>query len=161
MKPPAAAPPEVDLTFLLSWASHALQTEMTAGLSDLGITPRAHCVLHKAVSGELTQTQIAESLGLDKTTMVVLADKLEKDGLAERIASPTDRRARIIRATQAGLDLLARSNEIVSRIQDDVLGTLPEELRGAFVEALTRLVEGRLSTFAECEQPPRRRSSRI
>ncbi|MCF2435713.1 hypothetical protein LV779_19110 [Streptomyces thinghirensis] len=63
--------------------------------------------------------------------MVVLADKLEKDGLAERIASPTDRRARMIRATQAGLDLLARSNEIVSRIQDDVLGTLPEELRGA------------------------------
>ncbi|MEU0411604.1 MarR family winged helix-turn-helix transcriptional regulator [Streptomyces griseorubiginosus] len=161
MKPTVAAPPEVDLTFLLSWTSHALQTEMTAGLSDLGITPRAHCILHKAVSADLTQTQIADSLGLDKTTMVVLTDKLEKDGLAERVPSSTDRRARIIRATPAGLELLARSNKIVSAIQNDVLGTLPDELRGAFVDALTRLVEGRLATFAECEQPPRRRSSPI
>ncbi|MFC9242922.1 MarR family winged helix-turn-helix transcriptional regulator [Streptomyces sp. NPDC057136] len=162
MKPTdPAASPDVDLTFLLSWTAHALQTEMTAGLTGLDITPRAHCVLHKALSANMTQTQIAESLGLDKTTMVVITDKLEKEGLAERRPSATDRRARIIAATEKGRALVAQSNEVVSAVQADVLGTLPGHLRDPFIEALKHLVEGRLSSFAECEQPPRRRSKRI
>ncbi|WP_411081106.1 MarR family winged helix-turn-helix transcriptional regulator [Streptomyces sp. cmx-18-6] len=162
MKPTdPAAFPDVDLAFLLGWAAHALQTELTAGLTGLDITPRVHCVLHRALSADMTQSQIAESLGLDKTTMVVLVDKLEKDGLAERRPSTTDRRARIIAATDKGRALVARSDEIVSAVQADVLGSLPAHLRAPFVEALNHLVEGRLSTFAECEQPPRRRSTKI
>lgn len=150
-----------DVTFLLSWASHALQTEMTAALTELAITPRAHCVLQKSLHGDMTQSQIADAIGLDKTTMVVIADKLEKEGLAERRPSATDRRARVIVATDKGRELVARSDGIVSRIHADVLGTLPEEIRGAFIEGLTRLVENRLSTFVQCEQPPRRRSTPI
>ena len=41
-------------------------------------------------------------IGLDKTTMVVTVDELERAGLAERQASSTDRRARIIKVTPAG-----------------------------------------------------------
>ncbi|MFE0032518.1 MarR family winged helix-turn-helix transcriptional regulator [[Kitasatospora] papulosa] len=150
-----------DVTFLLSWASHALQTEMTAALTELAITPRAHCVLQKSLQGDMTQSQIADSIGLDKTTMVVIADKLEKEGLAERRPSATDRRARVIVATEKGRELVARSDGIVSRIHADVLGTLPEDIRSAFVEGLSLLVENRLATFVQCEQPPRRRSTRI
>ena len=43
----ASAPP-VDLIFLLSQASHALQTEMTAALEKINATPRAYCVLGNA-----------------------------------------------------------------------------------------------------------------
>jgi hypothetical protein len=85
---------DVDLMFLLSQASHALETEMTAQLQALGISPRAHCVLTHALSGELTQSQVAERCALDKTTMVVTMDELERAGLAERRPSSTDRRAR-------------------------------------------------------------------
>jgi len=153
--------PQPDVMFLLSWASHALQTEMTAALTKLAITPRAHCVLQKSLHGDMTQSQIAESVGLDKTTMVVIVDKLEKEGLARRQPSAVDRRARVIAATEKGRELVARSEEVVSRIHADVLGTLPEEIRGAFVEGLTRLVQGRLSTFVQSETPVRRRSTPI
>ena len=99
--------PETDLAFLLAQASHALGTELTARLSELGITPRAYCVLSKALGGELTQTQVAEQCALDKTTMVVTLDALERDGLAERRPSSTDRRARIIAVTEAGERVVA------------------------------------------------------
>ena len=76
----ATRAPETDLAFLLSQASHALATELTARLAELGITPRAHCVLSNALGGELTQSQVAERCALDKTTMVVTLDALERDG---------------------------------------------------------------------------------
>ncbi|MFE2727645.1 MarR family winged helix-turn-helix transcriptional regulator [Kitasatospora sp. NPDC059327] len=156
-KPTALEP---DLMLLLSWSSHALATELTAALAELDVTPRSHCVLYKALAGDMSQSQIAEAAGLDKTTMVVVMDKLEKDGLAERRPSSVDRRARVIEVTDKGREVVAKAAEIVARINQEVLGSLPEELRHAFVAGLTHLMEGRLSTLVSCEQPPRRRSVR-
>jgi MarR family transcriptional regulator, transcriptional regulator for hemolysin len=151
---------DVDLMFLLSQASHALETEMTAELHALGVSPRAHCVLAHALSGELTQSQVAEKCALDKTTMVVAMDELEKAGLAERRASGTDRRARIIAVTKAGERKVAEANAIVARIYAEVLAALPAGQRDAFVGGLAQLVGGRLSTPVKCERPVRRRAVR-
>ncbi|MCK9929744.1 MarR family transcriptional regulator [Frankia sp. Mgl5] len=149
---------QTDLMYLLSWSSHALATELAMGLAHLGISQRAHCVLFQALAGNQTQSRIAEACGLDKTTMVVTTDKLEKDGLVRREPSPEDRRVRILVVTEKGRDLVARSRTIVDAVHTDVLSALPPHLREAFVESLTTLVSGRLSTFADCEQRPRRRS---
>ncbi len=151
-----SAPADVDLALLLSQASHALATELTAGLTELGISPRAHCVLSKAMGRELTQSQLAGLCALDKTTMVVTIDELEKAGLAERRLSTTDRRARIIWVTEAGERVVAQGREIVARIYDDVLGALPEGERETFVDALSRLVASRLAEPVACERPVRR-----
>ncbi|MEU7384788.1 MULTISPECIES: MarR family transcriptional regulator [unclassified Streptomyces] len=152
--------PEMDLMFLLSWASHALATEQTAALSGLGITPRAYCVLYKALPGNLTQRRLAEICGLDKSTMVVTVDELEKAGLAERRPSSTDRRVRIIHVTPKGMEMIAEANQIVARVQRDVLSALPQDQREGFTNGLAVLVEGRLSTLTPSERPPRRPSVR-
>jgi len=145
----------IDLGLLLSRAAHGLKAELTAGLIELGISPRAHCVLSHALGGELTQSQLAGLCSLDKTTMVVTIDELERAGLAERRPSSTDRRARIIWVSPAGEQLVARGREVVARIYDDVLGALPEGEREAFVGALG-LVAGRLADPPPCEKPVRR-----
>ncbi|TQJ22626.1 DNA-binding MarR family transcriptional regulator [Micromonospora sp. A202] len=141
---PADGPP--DLLFLLSWASHALQTEHAAGLAELGISPRAHYVLAQARTGDLTQRQIGERCGVDKTTMVVTLDQLERAGLAERRPVPTDRRARLVAVTPAGEQVLLRARQVVERIQEDLLATLPEQDRAVFLRALLALVNGPLAT---------------
>jgi MarR family transcriptional regulator for hemolysin len=156
----APARPETDLAFLLSQASHALATELTARLDELGITPRAHCVLSRALGGEFTQTQVAEQCALDTTTMVVTLDALERDGLAERRASSTDRRARIIAVTESGERVVSAADAIVALTYSDVLASLPERQREPFLDSLTRLVGGRLSAPPECAHPPRRRAPR-
>ncbi|HEX6417555.1 MAG TPA: MarR family transcriptional regulator [Acidimicrobiales bacterium] len=150
--------PDVDLMYLLNEAGHALSTEMAAGLAGLGITPRGYCVLAKARRGDLTQKQIAELSGLDKTTMVATVDQLEADGLAERRQSPTDRRARIVTATLRGERIAAEADGVVAAIYREVLDSLPAGEARAFVAALRRLVEdgGRLSAPAECDVPVRR-----
>jgi MarR family transcriptional regulator for hemolysin len=152
---PTTAPAGSDLALQLSQAAHGLHVELTAALTELGISPRAHCVLSKAVGGEFTQSQLAGYCGLDKTTMVVTIDELEKAGLAERRLSSTDRRARIIGVTPAGERLVERGREIVARVYDDVLGTLPEDDRERFLDALS-LVAARLADPPRCERPVRR-----
>jgi MarR family transcriptional regulator for hemolysin len=143
MAAPAAT--QNDLMVLLSHTAHALSGELTAALSELGISPRAHCVLSKAMAGGQTQSRLAELTALDKTTMVVTVDELERAGLAERRTSSTDRRARIIEVTEAGEQLVAEGDRIVARVYDEVLSTLPPEQREALVDSLARLVEGPLS----------------
>jgi MarR family transcriptional regulator for hemolysin len=154
------APAEVcrDLMFLLSQASYVLNTELTAALARLGISPRHYCVLKQAMAGDYTQIRLAELCGLDKTTMVVTIDELEKTGLAERRPFTSDRRVRIIAVTDDGARKVADAEKLVAEIYDDVLGSLPEHEREPFLSGLARLVGGRLSTPVHCERPVRRRS---
>jgi MarR family transcriptional regulator, transcriptional regulator for hemolysin len=156
------APPTctADLVMLLRMAGHALETELTARLADVGITPREHCVLSKAMDQERTQGELAELSNLDKTTMVVTVDALEKAGLAQRKPSGADRRTRIIAVTGAGRRMAERADEVVAGVYQDVLATLPADERTALVDGLTRLVRGRLATPVPCDRPPRRRAPR-
>ena len=110
---PQSSPGELtgNLGWLLAQASHALSTEMTAAFEAGGATPRGHCVLSTARTGEFTQKELADMVGLDKTTMVVTVDALEAAGLAERVPSPHDRRARVISVTAAGESVVERGRE--------------------------------------------------
>src|SRR3954469_13779862 len=116
---------ETDLSFLLDHTSHVLRTQMTAALAEVGLTPRMHCVLVHALEEERTQIQLAEIGDMDKTTMVVTVDALEKAGLAERRPSSSDRRARIIAVTGEGVRVARRSQGIVDRVHEELLASLP------------------------------------
>ena len=59
--------------------------------------------------------------------------------------------------TDAGREKVAQADEIVARIYADVLGSLPEGERDAFVNGLSRLVGERLATPPACDRPVRRR----
>jgi MarR family transcriptional regulator for hemolysin len=115
-----------DLSFLLDHTSHVLRTKMAAALAEVGMTARMHCVLVKALEEERTQIQIAEIGDMDKTTMVVTVDALEKAGLAERRPSATDRRARIVAVTEAGAEMAEKSQAIVDRVHAEAIEALPE-----------------------------------
>jgi MarR family transcriptional regulator for hemolysin len=149
-----------NLSWLLGQANHAFGSEVAAALAPLGLGSRGYCVLAAAQGGEFTQTQLAGAIGLDKTTMVVTVDELEQLGLAERKASATDRRARVIKVTGAGRRKVAEGQRIIDAVQDEVLGELPAAERAAFMKALTKLVAGRLSDAPECHPPVRRREVR-
>jgi DNA-binding MarR family transcriptional regulator len=138
-----------DLSFLLDHAGHVLRTRMWAALEEVGMTPRMHCVLVKALEQERTQAQIAELGDMDKTTMVATVDALEEAGLAERRPSPTDRRARIIVVTPKGAAMAKKSQAIVDRVHGDAIGSLPGADRSVLIEALTALVEGHLALPAD------------
>jgi MarR family transcriptional regulator, organic hydroperoxide resistance regulator len=76
--------------------AHGLQLRDYIVLSALDKTPN------------LTQVELAKSLGLDKTTLMSQLDRLERMGLVVRRSDPRDRRARIPEITEAGNVLRAR-----------------------------------------------------
>ena len=114
-------------------------------------------MLGKAVGAELTQLRLGELAGLDKTTMVVTMDKLERAGLAERRPSATDRRARIVAVTPAGEKLLAAGQKVVDRAHVDMLSALPEADREVFVRCMSALVGDRLARPVVSDRSVRRR----
>ncbi|TYK43789.1 MarR family winged helix-turn-helix transcriptional regulator [Actinomadura decatromicini] len=156
----APARTETDLSFLLDHTGHVLRSRMTAALAEIGLTPRMHCVLVHALEEERTQIQLAEIGDMDKTTMVVTVDALEKAGLAERRPSSRDRRARIIAVTEEGARVAARSQRIVDGVHEAALGSLPPADRTALVKALNALVSGHLATPSETATPARRARER-
>jgi DNA-binding MarR family transcriptional regulator len=101
--------PEADLTWLLHRAAQRMRIAMDEQAARHGLDLRAYLVL-TALGQSNPQTQLAlgQALGLDKTTLTVLLDRLEKDGLIVRLADPHDRRARIPESTPAGRALQAR-----------------------------------------------------
>jgi MarR family transcriptional regulator, transcriptional regulator for hemolysin len=149
-----------NLSWLLTQAHFNLVSEIAAAFEPLGVSNRGYHVLATARTGEYTQKELAERIGLDKTTMVVTVDELEEKGLAERRPSSTDRRARVIAVTKAGERTVREGQTIVDRIQKDVLTSLPAKERKVFLEALGTLVKDRLAEPAECSPPLRRREPR-
>lgn len=149
-----------NLGWMLEHASHVLATELASALEPLGLGPRGFCVLSSALNRDLTQKELGAAIGIDKTTLVVTLDELERQGLARRVTSSTDRRARMIAVTDAGAAKVAEGQRIIEVVQADVLSGLPESEREAFVSALRRLVSERLAEPAACAAPPRRREIR-
>ncbi|MBO4274876.1 MarR family winged helix-turn-helix transcriptional regulator [Microbispora triticiradicis] len=151
---------EPDLSFLLDHTGHVLRTRMAAALAEIGLTARMHCVLVHALQEERTQIQLAEIGDMDKTTMVVTIDALEKAGLAERRPSSADRRARIVAVTDKGAQVAKRSQEIVDGVHRAAIGSLPKEEAEVLVRALNHLATGHLATPAEAPQAVRRARQR-
>jgi DNA-binding MarR family transcriptional regulator len=146
-----------NLNWLLTQAHYALATELAAAFEPLGITPRGHSVLAAAMGGGFTQKELAELIGLDKTTMVVTLDELEAAGLAKRVASPSDRRARVVEVTAAGRAKVKAANAIIARVQSDVLASLGDTAVGdTLLDTLGRLVRTRLAEPAACKGVRRR-----
>ena len=135
-----------DVTGLLNQAGHLLSNRLAAALAEVGLTPRMQCVLVHALEEERTQIQLAALADLDKTTMVGTVDDLERQGLAERKPSATDRRARIIAVTDKGRRLAEDGQKIVDRVHREALRAFASADRAVFVEVLSELADSTPAT---------------
>jgi DNA-binding MarR family transcriptional regulator len=114
--------PEADLTWLLHRAAQRMRAEMEKQAEKHGIQMRDFIVLTALKeSGQITQLALGQAIGLDKTTMTSLVDRLEQEGLVIRHADPHDRRARIPGATQAGRALQAKVANALARVESELL----------------------------------------
>jgi MarR family transcriptional regulator for hemolysin len=145
-----------NLNWLLAQAHYALASELARAFEPLGITPRGHSVLAAAMTGTYTQKELAELVGLDKTTMVVTLDELEEARLAKRVPSITDRRARVVEVTRSGRTKVTAANKIVTQVQADILASLPAADADALLRTLGHLVRARLAEPAACKGVRRR-----
>ena len=80
--------------------ANSVRRALNAELAQQGITMRQWEVLASlALGGELSQSELAERLGIEAPTLVGILDRMERDGWLERYACPQDRRRKRIRCT--------------------------------------------------------------
>lgn len=93
-----------DLGFLLSRASGVVAKSVSEALEPLGLRVRSYSVLAFASEQPegVTQRRLAALMGLDPSQIVALVDDLENRGLVNRTPDPSDRRNKLIAATEEG-----------------------------------------------------------
>ncbi|SEA35216.1 DNA-binding transcriptional regulator, MarR family [Leifsonia sp. 21MFCrub1.1] len=129
--------PDSELTWLLHRAAQRMHAAVGAAAARHGATLRDHIVLSALDKTQgLTQIELGQALGVDKTTLVAELDRLEKAGLIGRAVDSRDRRARIPFLTPAGdrlraeiaADATAAEHAAVDVVDPALLGPLKEVL---------------------------------
>jgi DNA-binding MarR family transcriptional regulator len=62
----------------------------------------------------MSMKELASALNIDPPNVTVLVDELESQGLVRRQPHPTDRRAKIVKATRKGKSLARTANDILA-----------------------------------------------
>ena len=109
-------------------------------------------VLIRLGRGPTRQSVLAAGLGVAPHTITDIVDALERDGLAQRLADPTDRRAKLVAMTAAGHAALAVASATRERLLKQIFGTLNAQDRATMIRLLGAL-DAAASTLITCARP--------
>jgi DNA-binding MarR family transcriptional regulator len=131
------------LAYLFKHAERLMSELHVEALAPFDIHARDLGVLLAIDSNEpASQQQIAQRMGVDRTTMVAIIDALEAKGLIARRPDTEDRRRNVIELTPAGQDMLREGIAASDAAEAELLASLsPEEnlqLRNLLARVLAR-----------------------
>lgn len=119
------------------------------------LTAASRAVLtHLSMSGPVTVGEAATHLGRAQSVVSEIFEQLEAKGLLERVRDPEDRRRALVWLTDAGVELLARDRDVLSR---ELLAEAMAEMTPGDREAL--LTGARALIAANAHSAPSRRTT--
>lgn len=129
-------------TYLAAWVSKRARADVQLALAEHGLATSDHGVLVALADfGALSQQQLADRLGADKSHVVRLIDQLEQRGLVTRAPDPTDRRRHRIELTPAGRKLVRAVTPITEEVEAAHLKALSAAERRTLAALLQRVLE--------------------
>jgi MarR family transcriptional regulator for hemolysin len=119
-----------ELLFLISDVGRLLRTYADQKARSFGMTRAQWAVLLRLERHEgLKQSDLAEALDIQPITLTRLVDRLCDNGLVERRADRSDRRAKLLYLTPAARPLIDRIADRVEELSETVLeGIEPAEV---------------------------------
>ncbi|HUU66337.1 MAG TPA: MarR family transcriptional regulator [Methyloceanibacter sp.] len=107
-----------------------------------GLTPRQYAVL-AVVSDEegLTQTELVDRTGIDRSTLADIVARLLSRGLIQRRRAKDDGRAYAIKLSAQGTKALREAQPGATAADLRLMASLPPAKRQDFIESLIRIVE--------------------
>ena len=90
---------------------------------------------------EMTQQQLCDGIGVNKSTFAITLDRLADRGLIRRVRSEEDRRRNSLRITAKGAWTLKALTAHAERHEQRVLASLSAEERETLLEVLKRIGE--------------------
>jgi DNA-binding MarR family transcriptional regulator len=132
---------------------------MESGLGQQGMTrARAELIWRLRYQGAMTQRELSDALRCTPRNVTGLVDALESDGLVVREPHPTDRRATLVRLTDAGTQAAAAWTEgyrqLASRLFAEISGADLAHFVTILDHVLVRLQADDAPLLAEADPSP-------
>jgi len=145
-------PARPDLTWLLHRAAQNMRIALDEAAQAHGLSGARDWIVLSALSSGPRQTQLAlaHSLGLDKTTMTSLLDRMEARGLVTRCTDSHDRRARIPELTEDGRRVQAEVTSARDHVEAALLAKFSKQEQHLLRELLARLANETDSAPGSC-----------
>ena len=128
------------LGFLLQDCARLRKQFMDEVFKPLSVTQSQAWLLAFLSRGDgITQTNLADQMGLGKVAIGSLIDKLQANKMIERIADPTDRRVNKIYLTGLGTQVVSQMRKLSIDANDDMLLDITVTELQQVVETLSKL----------------------
>jgi MarR family transcriptional regulator, transcriptional regulator for hemolysin len=109
-------------------------------LEEIGLNLSEACLLaYVAEHGPLTQTRVAERIGMGRAPAGAIVDNLSQRGLLVRLPHETDRRVWLLEATNPGVELAARVADADRKLRLELREGLTKTERQQLADTLIRL----------------------
>ncbi|MDF2546989.1 MAG: transcriptional regulator [Anaerosolibacter sp.] len=139
----------IELERLLRWVCTSIKRKGREILADFEITPPQFDALVQLIKhGDLTISELSNRMFLACSTITDLIDRMEKNGLVERVRDSKDRRVVRIRVLDKGNKLIDEVLDARRMYLERVLSDVTGEQKDGLILAL-KLIHER--TEAECD----------
>jgi DNA-binding MarR family transcriptional regulator len=134
---------EPNTGLLLFYPYRAMEIRVLAALAESGfeITLAQARLLQRVADAGSRLTDLAAQAQVSKQTAGELVDQLQRRGFVERVADPSDGRARLVRLAARGRAAVARAAPVVAAVEAEWTAHLGPETMAALRSALLRLRE--------------------
>jgi MarR family transcriptional regulator, transcriptional regulator for hemolysin len=120
--------------------SKSVRRAYDSRLEDIGLNLSEACLLAYVVEhGPLTQTRVAERIGMGRAPAGAIVDNLGQRELLVRLPHETDRRVWLLEATTSGIELAARIADVDQKLRAELRDGLTREERQQLADTLVRL----------------------
>ena len=143
----APTPPPLDLAplaghvgFLLRLAQQRVFEEFHRGFGQAGISPARYSVLALLhANPDASQARLAEALRIKPPNLAVLLAEMEAQGLLHRRVDTSNRRANLLRLTEAGRALYEKLTPEILAMEQQVAHRLTSAQYATLIKLLAKL----------------------
>ena len=132
------------LTLLLLDAARSVEARAEALLEGIDLSlAKVGALRHLVIAAEpLSLTQLAERHCCGRSNITQLVDRLEADGMVERLVDPLDRRTVRAAVTSVGRAAYERANDLLAQHEEALTDRLGASRRAELAKGLKVLREG-------------------
>lgn len=125
---------------LLTIAARTGQELAGRRLAPMGLSVRLCGVLNLLAKGPISQQELGEQLGIDRTTIVELIDELERQGVVLRRRNAADRRSYALSLTPKGRTVQRRASQAFDEAADEFFEAVNPRERQLLSDMMRRLI---------------------
>lgn len=133
-----------DLTFshLLYLTAHHWRLAVDRRLRGLGMSQASWVAVAAIARNEtpLSQSELAQELGIENATLVPLINRLVEQQLVERVLTDQDKRKRLLVATEQGMALYHQVKTVADSLREEILSVISREEQAQTRRVLEKLL---------------------